>query len=109
MDNLAIIVIVVSAVGTLYSCICRLTLTHRGVYGRVRNRYVIIGVGCLFAIFGGAIFPGDRPALIGFAIYFAANALGFWLDRKDWAKGVPESATIPGELYERKPSRPKLY
>ena len=109
MDKLAIFAIIVSAGGVLYSCVCRLTMTHRKVFSRVRMRYVIIGVGCLFALLGGVVFPGEHPALYGFAIYFVANALGFWLDRKDWAHGVPESATEPGELYESKSRGPQLY
>lgn len=95
LQDFAVLIIFVSSLLIFWSCVCRLNLTHKGVYARVRWRYSIIGTGSLFAAFGPFIFPNG---LYGVAIFFAAHGIGFVLDRKDWAHGVPESATQPGSL-----------
>lgn len=102
MDKLAIAVILVSSAVVFWACVCRLKLTHKGVYARVRNRYVILGVGALCAILGPFIFKEEGGGLYGVAIFFVSVAVSFLLDQQDWEHGVPESATMPGELHESK-------
>lgn len=102
MDKVAITVILFSSAVVFYACVCRLKLTHKGVYARVRNRYVLLGVGALCAILGPFIFKEEGGGLYGVAIFFVSVAASFLLDQQDWSHGVPDSATIPGELDEGK-------
>ena len=96
-----------------YACVCRLKMTSEAVYPSVRLRYVIIATGALCGGFGVWIFaPWTEPlggVLVGLFLFVLAVAIGFYMDRRDWAKGVPESATIPGALHEGKRASPWLH
>ena len=101
LDQRVLLIVVIASLGIFYSCVCRLKMTHQGVFLRVRNRYVLIGGGSLFSAFGSWIFPWYGGELYGMAIFIVSIALGFWLDRKDWEHGIPPTATTePGELHE---------
>lgn len=103
LDQRVLLVVIAASLAIFYSCVCRLKMTHKGVFLRVRNRYVLIGGGSLFSAFGVWIFPWYGGELYGMAIFVFAVAAGFWLDRKDWEYGVPPTATTqPGELHEDK-------
>lgn len=98
MDSSLILVNILVGLTIAFSCGCRLNMTSRRVYLRVRNRYAIIGSGALFLAFGHWIFPYWDGAYIGATIFAVSIVLGFWLDKRDWERGVPPSATMPGEL-----------
>lgn len=109
MDKVSIVLIAISCGGIFWSCICRLNMTHKDVLPRVRHRYWLIGTASLIVPFGGFIFPFEYGGMFAIAMFFVANALGFWLDRKDWERGVPPSATEPGGLYAHKSPTPPIH
>ena len=100
MDSSLILINVIVGLTIAYACVCRLTMTSKRVYLHVRNRYAIIGSGGLFLAFGHWIFPYWDGAYIGATIFAISIVLGFWLDKRDWDRGVPPSATKPGELLD---------
>lgn len=87
-----LLLVIVLSLGIFWSCVCRLKQTGKGVHLRVRNRYAIIGTGALFSAFGYWIFPVYGGEIYGMGIFVGSIALGFWLDKKDWAHGPPPSA-----------------
>jgi hypothetical protein len=92
-----VLLIVCSSGFIFYACVCRLQMTNRDVLPRVRHRYWLIGTASLIAPFG-AWLPFENGGLVGIAFFFVANAVGFLLDKADWAHGVPDSATMPAGL-----------
>jgi hypothetical protein len=90
-ENVLVIIIILS-LAIFWSCICRLKQTGKSVQLRVRNRYVIIGVGSLFSAFGFWVFPFYGGEIYGLGIFVGSVAVGFWLDKKDWDHGPPASA-----------------
>lgn len=93
------LVIIGLSLSIFWACVCRLKQTGKRVHLRVRNRYVLIGVGSLFSAFGYWVFPVHGGELYGLCIFIASVALGFWLDKKDWDDGPPPSA-FKGESNE---------
>lgn len=88
-----------------WACVCRLKMTSDRILWRVRNRYTIIGTGALFGGFGHWIFDFYGGGYLGQCIFVGSIVVGFWLDKVDWDRGPPDSATKPGELHEDKRER----
>jgi hypothetical protein len=106
VPDLVIMVNMIVCGAIFWSCVCRLKMTHKGVFPRVRNRYVLIGGGSVFSAFGHYIFPIWGGEAIGMVILILAVAIGFWLDKGDWEHGVPKSATTqPSELLDETGNR----
>lgn len=105
VDERLVLINLVMCSSIFWACVCRLRMTTKRVYPRVRNRYVIIGTGSLCGGFGQWLFPFDMGVYLGLCIFVGAIALGFWLDKKDWDNGPPASATKPGELYDEAGNR----
>jgi len=100
VPDLVIVINLIVCGAIFWSCVCRLKLTHRRVFPRVRYRYVAIGGGSMFSGFGHWIFPIWGGEAIGMVIFVISVAIGFWLDKRDWDNGVPDSATKRGELLD---------